>query len=151
MNYMIMMIIVIGLAIADILTGLLKAYATEGYSSKIMRKGGLNKLGEVIVMATAIGLEIGIHELGKFYDLEIFGGIAGTIAATSVFIYIVIMELISILENFAEANPDAPWARLLAKRLRTVEKRKENEIGVDEDSTTAEKDKESESDDKTGN
>lgn len=135
MNYMIMMIIVIGLAIADILTGLLKAYATEGYSSRIMRKGGLNKLGEVIVMATAIGLEIGIHKLGEFYDLEIFGGIAGAIAATSVFVYIVIMELISILENFAEANPDAPWARLLAKRLRTIEKSKENEIGVDEKTT----------------
>lgn len=133
MNYIIMMVIVIGLAIADIITGLLKANANEGYSSKIMRKGGLNKIGEIVVMATAIGLEIGIHLLGKYYDLEIFGGIVGTIAATSVFVYIVIMELISILENFAEINPDAPWARLLAKKLRNIEQGKEKELEVTTD------------------
>lgn len=147
-----MMIIVIGLAIADIITGLLKANVTEGYSSKAMRKGGLNKIGEVVIMATAIGLELGIHKLGEFYELEIFGGIAGTLAATSVFVYIVIMELISILENFAEANPDAPWAKLLAKKLRAVEKDKEREIGADElenteETETDEENKESESDD----
>ena len=63
-----MLLIVIGLAIADYITGLIKAYCRSSLSSSKMRKGGLNKLGEIIVMLTACGLDIGIHTLGKYYN-----------------------------------------------------------------------------------
>ena len=50
MQYVIMMTIVFWLAIADFVTGLIKGYVTGTLSSTKMRKGGLNKLGELIIM-----------------------------------------------------------------------------------------------------
>ena len=128
MKYLIMLTIVIGLALSDFLTGIIKAYKNHDLSSTKMREGGLNKIGEIIVMATVCGLEIGINLLGKYYQAEAaesdnvivqrLAGIAGAVAAGGVFVYIVIMELISMLENYAETNKDAVWARRLIKRLR---------------------------------
>lgn len=119
MQYIIMLMIVIGLTLADIITGWIKAHVNDDYSSKVMRKGGLNKICEVVVMATACGLEIGIGYLGRYYDSELLAGITGTVAAIAVFIYIVIMEVISILENYAEADPNAAgWITKFLKKLR---------------------------------
>ena len=56
MKYIIMIAIVLGLAIADFATGIIKAYVSHDLSSQKMRKGGLNKLTELVVMATACGL-----------------------------------------------------------------------------------------------
>ena len=42
------------------------------------------------------------------------------LAAIVVFGYIVIMELISILENYAEISPEAAWVGKLLKRLKNV-------------------------------
>lgn len=126
MKYLIMITLVIGLALSDIITGLIKAHINNDYCSKVMRKGGLNKLAEVIVMTTVCGLEIGITMLGKYYNAADFAAITGTIAAISVFIYITIMELISIFENFTEMNPDAPWAKSLVKKLRSFEGKIDN-------------------------
>ena len=88
-----------------------------------MRKGGLNKLGEVIVMLTACGLEIGIERLGQYYRSPALAAISGTLAAGLVFAYILIMELISLLENYGEISPDAVWVRRLVKKLRSIEKK----------------------------
>ena len=123
MKYMIMFLIVIGLALSDILTGLIKAHILGDYCSKIMRQGGLNKIAEAIVMATACGLEFGIGMLGVYYDAAELAGIAGTVTAVSVFMYITVMEVISIFENFAAMNPDAPWVLAIAKRLRSMQRR----------------------------
>ena len=121
MQYLIMLAIVTGLAASDFITGIIKGYTTGTLSSTKMRKGGLNKIGEIIVMATACGLEIGIKELGRYYTADELGKITGTVAAILVFGYIVIMETISILENYAEINPDAAgWITKLLKRLKNV-------------------------------
>ena len=56
MQYVIMMIIVAWLAIADFITGLIKAYVTGTLNSTKMRRGGVNKVGELIVMTTGCGL-----------------------------------------------------------------------------------------------
>ncbi|MDE7097698.1 MAG: phage holin family protein, partial [Ruminococcus sp.] len=56
MKYIIMLLIIIGLALADYITGLIKAYCTNSLSSKKMRTGGLNKLSEIIVMTASCGL-----------------------------------------------------------------------------------------------
>ena len=126
MKYIIMLIIVLGLAIADFATGIIKAYVHHDLSSQKMRKGGLNKLTELVVMATACGLEIGIGLLGRYYQTAELAGVAGTVASGAVFTYIVIMELISIFENYGEISPDAVWVRKITKKLRNF-KDKEDE------------------------
>lgn len=121
MQYLIMLAVVLGLAVSDFATGMIKGYVTGTLNSTKMRRGGLNKLGELIVMATACGLEIGIRQLGQYYHSDFLAGITGTVAAVIVFGYIVIMELISILENYAEINPQsAGWISKLLKRLKNV-------------------------------
>lgn len=128
MQYIIMLTIVLGLAVSDFITGIIKGYVTGTLSSSKMRKGGLNKIGELIVMATACGLEIGINALGKYYAADQLAKVTGTIAAIVVFGYIVIMELISILENYAEINPQsAGWIRKLLKRLKNVQEGEKEE------------------------
>lgn len=117
MQYIIMITIVLGLALADIITGWIKAHVNDDYSSKVMRKGGLNKVGEIVIMTVFCGLEIGIRYLGHYYDSEILAKVTGGIAAVGAFFYIAVMEMISILENYAESNPEA------AKRIRPLLKK----------------------------
>lgn len=113
-----MLLIVIGLAIADYLTGIIKAYCKNDICSSKMRKGGLNKLGEIIIMLTACGLDIGIHALGKYYQAVELSDIAGAVTAVMVFAYITVMEIISIFENYAEINPEAKWALKFIRKLK---------------------------------
>ena len=68
MQYIIMLAIVLGLALADFATGLIKGYITHQLNSAKMRSGGLNKICELIIMATVCGLEIGINKLGAYYE-----------------------------------------------------------------------------------
>lgn len=126
MQYIIMLLIVIGMAIADFITGYIKAYCKNDVQSAKMRTGGLNKLGEVVVMVTAIGLDIGMHALGKYYQAVELSDIAGTVTAIAVFGYITVMEVISIFENYAEINPEAQWAVKFIKRLKNVGNDKED-------------------------
>ena len=113
-----MLLIVIGLAIADYLTGIIKAYCKNDICSSKMRKGGLNKLGEIIIMLTACGLDIGIHALGKYYQAVELSDIAGAVTAVMVFTYITVMEIISIFENYAEINPEAKWTLKFIRKLK---------------------------------
>jgi toxin secretion/phage lysis holin len=126
MKYIIMLTIVLSLAGADFLTGIIKAYVMHDLSSQKMRKGGLNKICEIVVMATACGLEIGINLLGRYYHTAELAEVAGTFTAGAVFTYIIIMELISILENYGEISPDASWVRKIMKKLRTFNKEDES-------------------------
>ena len=125
MQYLIMLAIVLGLAVSDFITGMIKGYVTGTLNSQKMRKGGLNKICELVVMSTACGLEIGINKLGAYYDKAELATITGAVAAIVVFGYIVIMEIISILENYAEINPDAVWIAKVLKRLKNVSDKEE--------------------------
>ena len=125
MKYIIMITIVIGLAISDFLTGIIKAYVNNDLSSTKMRRGGLNKIAEVIVMLTSIGVEYGLAMLGAYYQSEHLAAVSGAVASGVVFGYIAIMELISIMENYAEINPDASWASSIIKRLRNIKQSEE--------------------------
>lgn len=120
MQYIIMLTIVLGMAVTDFLTGIIKGYVNNDLSSAKMRKGGLNKIAEVLVMACSCGLEIGIKALGNYYSAESLAKITGAITAILVFGYIVIMEIISILENYAAINSEAAWVKNILKRLKTV-------------------------------
>lgn len=125
MQYIIMITVVLGLAASDFVTGIIKGYVKNDLNSAKMRKGGLNKIGEIIVMATACGLEIGIKQLGRYYSAKQLATVTGKITAIGVFIYIIIMEVISILENYAEINPQAVWVTKILKRLKNVNDEKE--------------------------
>lgn len=125
MKYLIMLIIIIGLAVADFITGWIKAYINDDVRSAKMRKGGLNKLAEIVVMGVAIGSEIGFEQLGKYYGHEELAGWAGTITAIAVFLYIFAMEVISILENYGEINPQAGWVTTVIKKLGALKDKEE--------------------------
>lgn len=120
MQYIIMLTIVLGMAVTDFLTGIIKGYVNNDLSSAKMRKGGLNKIAEILVMACSCGLEIGIKKLGNYYSAESLAKITGAVTAVLVFGYIVIMEIISILENYAKINNEAKWVKNLLKRLKSV-------------------------------
>lgn len=125
MKYVIMLTIIVGLAAADFLTGIIKAYIAHDLSSQKMRTGGLNKICEILIMGVACGLEIGIELLGHYYQAADLAAVSGTVAAGLVFGYIVIMELISILENYGEISPDAVWVRSIIKKLRSFQTKEE--------------------------
>ena len=113
-----MILIIVGLAVSDWLTGNIKAHIKNDYKSSVMRAGLLHKASELLIMITACGFEFGIEELGKYYENSEIGEMTGLITAGFIFIYIVFMEIISIFENYAEINPQAQWATRIIKKLR---------------------------------
>ncbi len=126
LRYIVMLGIVVGLAVADFATGFIKAYVTDSVQSAKMRKGGMNKLGEMIVMLTACGLEVGSKMLGRLSDSEALSDTIGVFASSAIFGYIVLMEIISILENYAEINPEANgWICLVIRKLKSKDKGEE--------------------------
>ena len=128
MQYIIMLAIVLGLALVDFIFGFLKGYVQHNLHSQKMRQGGVNKLCEVIIMLTACGLEIGIQALGRYYasgSLETFTRIMGVLAALAVCGYITVMEIVSILENYAEINKNAKWVKRVLRFLKVVENEQE--------------------------
>lgn len=125
MRYIIMFLIVLGLAFADFITGYIKAKCKNRVSSKALRIGGLHKIAELVIMATAIGLTVGLDMLGRYYSDTRLTDIAGMFTALSVFAYIVLMEILSILENFAEIMPDNPLSKKIIKRLKNYIKKEE--------------------------
>ena len=127
MKYIIMLLIVVGAALTDFLTGYIKAYNKGEVNSRKMRIGGLNKVCEVLVMGSAIGLNIGLEKLGEYYDQPQLAEISGAVTAFGVFFYITLMEIVSVLENLAEIFPDAAWIGRLIKRLRLMDNDKNDD------------------------
>jgi len=127
MKYIIMLLIVVGAALTDFVTGYIKAYGTSTVNSKKMRIGGLNKVCEVFIMGSAIGLNIGLEQLGRYYDSPQLTEISGAVTAFGVFIYIIVMEIVSVLENLSEIFPDARWIGKLIKRFRLIGDNKDKE------------------------
>lgn len=121
MQYIIMFLIVLGLAFSDFVTGYIKARCKDEVSSKALRIGGLHKASELVIMLSAIGLTVGLEKLGEYYNDTRLATLAGTFTALTVFVYITAMELISIVENFAEIYPEAGWARKVIARLKKYE------------------------------
>lgn len=138
MKYIIMITIVIGLAACDFVTGWMKAYIKKDISSQKMRIGGIHKLAEILIMCVACGLEIGLDMLGRYYSADVGGSdaaqklasVSGMIAALLFFVYILVMEMTSILENYVEINPQAKWALWIVKKLRIFTLKEEEKSNV---------------------
>lgn len=129
MQYIIMITMVVMASVVDIVTGILKAHITNSYDSSIMKKGVYSKCINWLVMGAVIGFEVGMGYLGKYYNCEQMAIFTGTVAAFTVFALLMLMEFISIFENFAIANPDSPLSKIIGKRLRKIQ----NEITEKED------------------
>lgn len=123
MKYIIMMTVTLGLAAADMVTGFIKAYCLGEIQSSKMRRGGMNKLCELVVMSASAWLEAGVRLLGGYYETAKAAEMFAPALSAVVFGYIVLMELVSILENYASINPDAGWVTELIKRLRDKDRR----------------------------
>ena len=87
----------------DFFTGLLKAFATDRFSSKVMRKGLFHKVSLLCVLALGSLMEYA----QRFLDL----GVSVPVGAAAC-VYIVLMETGSTLENLCEANPELMPQRL---------------------------------------
>lgn len=81
----------------DILTGLVGAVKNGNYKSTVMREGLFHKCGEMLSMVFAYGCEYAFPYIGIDVSLPI---------AQSVYIYIIIMEVGSIIENLTSISPE---------------------------------------------
>ena len=84
--------------VADVVVGFIVAIINEELSSTKMRKGLLHKALMLILIFVCLAIEIGIsHTAALPYDVPTCEVVCG---------YIVIMELISVLENIANGYPE---------------------------------------------
>lgn len=83
--------------VLDFFTGLLKAFATGGFSSKIMRRGLFHKLSLLCVLALGFLMDYAQSYLDLGVEVPV--GMAACV-------YIVLMETGSTLENLCETNPE---------------------------------------------
>ena len=83
----------------DFFTGLLKAFATGTFSSKVMRQGLFHKASLMSVMALGWLVEYAQRfvDMGIGMTVPVGGAACG---------YIILMEIGSSLENLCETNPD---------------------------------------------
>lgn len=84
--------------VADMVTGFIVAIINEELSSNKMRKGLLHKVLMLVLIFVCLAIEIGIsHTVTLPYDVPTCEVVCG---------YIVVMELISVLENIANGYPE---------------------------------------------
>lgn len=93
-NYLVILSVFVGF---DILTGLIKAVATKTLSSQKMREGLFHKLSFYIAYALAIAIEFASGTLDLGYSIPLAPIVTGYIALT---------EIVSIVENMCEINPE---------------------------------------------
>ena len=116
---MVLFIIVFVFILFDIVTGLIKAIYNEGLNSTYLRQGLFHKLSEILAVLGSYGLEYAITYIDLGIDIPVFKCVIG---------YICLMELISIVENLCEVNPQlnklfAPYLEKMKGESDNVTKR----------------------------
>lgn len=81
----------------DFISGLLKALSTGSYESSKMRKGLYHKLGEIFAFLFCLVCDLTLPEFNVVLPFQL---------TTAVTVYIVIMEIGSIVENIGVMNPE---------------------------------------------
>ena len=102
----------------DIITGFIKAWSQKNIDSVVLRQGLMHKLSEIVAIAFGFLCEYATSYIDIGVSLPLSGGICT---------YIIIMEIISILENIIIINPELK--RLFGKYL---DKLKDTETEGDE-------------------
>jgi toxin secretion/phage lysis holin len=90
-------LVVIVFIILDIITGLVKAFYNNSYSSSEMRKGGLRKIGIFLAVVLCYIVEVCLPYLNITINIPI------TVIAAA---YLAFMEITSIIENLSALNPN---------------------------------------------
>ena len=89
---------------ADVVVGFIQAAINNRLSSTKMRQGLLHKVLILILIFVCLAIEIGISHTVKLpYDIPTCGVVCG---------YVIVMELISILENIARGYPEFAYSQL---------------------------------------
>lgn len=99
--------IVAGAIVFDLISGLLKAFATKTVSTTVMRQGLYHKSAILLVVLLAIGCEYAT----AFIDLGFTFGGKLVVGVTTI---ICLMEVMSILENLADINPDIRASKIMS-------------------------------------
>lgn len=83
--------------VADVLTGLVKAWRAHDVKSSAMREGLYHKIGYIGVIFLAQGIEVAADKVpGITINMPITAGICA---------FIILSETVSIMENLAAINP----------------------------------------------
>lgn len=82
--------------LADIVTGLIKAFYEHDFQSSVMRQGLFHKLGELLALGILYGAQIALPMIGVEAHLPLFPAGVG---------YCVLMEIGSIVENLRAFTP----------------------------------------------
>lgn len=90
----------------DIITGWIKAIATKTFSSVKMREGFFHKMGIILILMVAVAIDSFIA--GEFGNIGITAPIFDAAC-----LYIIIMEVSSILENIGKINPHLENTKLM--------------------------------------
>lgn len=110
-------ILVVAFICLDIITGLLKAVYEKNLESECIRKGLIHKLGEILAVAVAFLIEYSQTVILSInFDIPIVKGVC---------IYIILMEILSVLENICVINPQL--RKVFSPYLKKL-REKENEI-----------------------
>ena len=83
--------------LADILTGLIKAFSSEGYASSVMRQGLWHKLSEIVSVLFCILCDQTLPSLNILLPFHLVDAVTG---------YIILMESGSVIENIGITNPE---------------------------------------------
>lgn len=93
-----MLYLIVGLFIVlDMATGLIKAFKEKTYTSTIMREGLFHKCGSILCVAFGVLVD---------YTQTIVDIGVNVPVAVSVCVYIILMEIGSVIENICAINPD---------------------------------------------
>ena len=81
----------------DMITGLIKAFKEKAYNSSVMREGLFHKCGSILCVAFGV--------LVDYTQTLVDIGVTVPVAL-SVCVYIILMEIGSVIENICAINPD---------------------------------------------
>lgn len=113
-------ILVVAFICLDIITGLLKAVYEKNLESECIRKGLIHKIGEILAVAVAFLIEYSQTVILSInFDIPIVKGVC---------IYIILMEILSVLENICVINPQlrkvfSPYLKKLREKESNIEQK----------------------------
>ena len=96
-EYSVKLIIILAFIVSDVISGMFKAFANEGYNSSIMRQGMLHKMSEIFCFLFCVICDLALPRLDIVLPFSIASGIT---------VYLVFMEIGSIIENIGLLNPE---------------------------------------------
>lgn len=123
------LIVLVVAMLADYGTGMAKAWSAGTLCSRTGIRGILKKVGYLVIVAVAMGtdylLRYGLEQVGVHINVEF-------LIAAIVIVWLIINELISILENVAAIGAPVPEFLLkLIKKLKAVTEKQAETVPVE--------------------